>query len=352
MRYEHVVGDVQLHPDRAVDGWCWAPSRPDARLRFDLLADDRIVASGEASLPRPDLSVHGMTDTQHGFRLTLSPDALDRDRAVLLSARERGSRVVFGRRLVPPAEPEAAAPEIIAVQQALGVLSERLAARGPTPLSRAARLRAACGTLATILPARTARNGADIAAARRLLAGAGSVALARPAAPRATLVLLADMEAPALLTRLRALAPATFAIDAEVLLVDPGVDARTTLLPSLVAGLHLLPAPAASLSERLTLIAGLARGDWLLLLSGDAGGAALPWLLARLDTDAIMLATAPRTGTEGLARLRLISPTGVALAVRRGAVAEADTPASLLARLMRDKAACVVLDESWPPPGR
>ncbi len=347
MRDEHVVGDLRTHPDGTVDGWCWAPGRPRARLAFEILADDRVVAAGEAKLPRPDLAVPGMADTRHGFWLALPPGAIDRGTPCLLSARARG--VVFGRRLLEPAGGATAEPAAAALQAALGALSERLAARVAPPRPPATRLRAAAGALAAALPARLGQPGADVGAARRVLgSGMAPLRLACPAAPRATLALRAVGGAPATLARLRALAPATFALDAETLLLDPGADARMALLPSLLPGLRLLPVTEADFAPP----PGETRGAWLLLLDDEMPSpAGLEAVLTRLEAEAIALAVSRRlAGAASLPELPIAARTGLALAARRGLLSAGDTPASLLARARSRQAGCVVLAEPWTPP--
>jgi hypothetical protein len=180
----------------------------------------------------------------------------------------------------------------------------------------------------------------DVAASRRVLAATGPLPkLARPAAPRATLVLRAGRDLPETLARLHALAPATHALAAETMLLDAGADARGALLPSLVPGLML----AASWAEA----AKAARGAWLLLLEAAVPSAAgLEFLLARLEARAAGLALAARLApARGLPTLVMAAPTGVTLAVRRSLVEPGDDVASLARRLAGRGVALV---EPWP----
>ena len=335
---------MQIHPDATVDGWCWAPARPRARLAFEILADDRVLAAGEAALPRPDLQVPGMDDTRHGFRLALPPGSIDRFAPSLISARSGG--VVFGRRLLDPADAPAGDPATLALHGALGMLSERLAAcAAPSVSTPAARLRAAARELAASLPAAAAQMEPSVDATRRLLAASGPrVHLARPAAPCASFILRASATAPATLQRLRALAPATHALAAETLLLDCGSDARTALLASVAPGLLLTRAPAGG-GNLLWHLAQAARGEWLLLLDESAPSpAALEWLLARLRATAIPLALSARLADPARAPMPVAAPTGVAVAVRRSLIAEGDDPASLRRRI----GGGVALAEPWP----
>ncbi len=348
------MGDLQLHPDGMADGWCWAPRRPRARLAFDILVDDRVVAGGEAALPRPDLAAHGMRDTRHGFRLALPPDAIDRNAACLISARARGSMVVFGRRMIEPARPPAPEPREAALQAELGALSQRLArlAVRPRATPRDARLREAAGVLAAALPAHAPGQGGAaggaIEAARRVLAAAiPPFVLPRPTDPAASLLLRASGDVAATAARLRDLAPAAHAIGAEVLLLDGGVDARHALLPSLIPGLILARPPSGAWDAA---PATMARGEWLLLLDdGPVSATGLIAVLASVRGQAIEMAVAPGVrGTAGLPLLATGMRSGLRLAIRRSSVIAGDDLVTALARLRGRAASCAMLAEPWP----
>ena len=344
MRHGHVVGDLQVNRDGTVDGWCWAPDRPQARLAFEVLVDDRPAGRGVADLARPDLALPGMDDTQHGFWLRLPPGSIDPEAPCLISARERRTAIVFGRRLeqarTPPPD-----PATLALAASLGALSERLAGAGPGPSSAAgARLREAAGVLAATLPRAPGVAEGSTAAARAALALGGTPpVLARPAAPRVSMLLRAGATPSETLGRLQAVAPATHALAAETLLLADGDDARIALLPSLVPGLLLLPNATWQAALQFT------RGDWLLLLDETTPSpAGLQAALARLQADGVAIAASARLPeAAGLRPLALPVPAGLALAMRRDAALPDEAPGATLRRLRRQGAPCRALASAW-----
>ena len=62
-----VEGWVGLSPPGLVEGWAWAPARPDLRLKLEILAGGRFVAAITADKPRDDLKAAGTGDGRYGF---------------------------------------------------------------------------------------------------------------------------------------------------------------------------------------------------------------------------------------------------------------------------------------------
>ncbi len=280
-----IVGDLAMLPGGIVDGWCWSPSRPQQRLRVDLLIEGAVAAQVNAGVFRRDLLLLQIGDGRHGFRLPLPRGALHAGRtSCLIEAREPDCGQTFGRWLhEPPDAPPPRHAGLDAMSDALAALAARLARLEQPPASLATALRRAWGELATVLevgvpPTAGVAGGGGVAAARAVLAERGAATLPRMDDPDFTLALCAGAGTAAgtLLARLRALAPVASRLAAEVVLVDPGHDCRLALLPSMVANLR----HASSLGDAV----GQARGGYLALLdadASDASAAALGDLLAQ-----------------------------------------------------------------------
>ncbi|ALG74718.1 hypothetical protein VY88_29260 [Azospirillum thiophilum] len=87
----HVRGDVDGVEGLTVSGWVHDPAAPADRLSVDLMAGDRVIASGRADRFRSDLLDAGIGDGAHGFRVTLPPDfAHVASHAVQVVVRETG----------------------------------------------------------------------------------------------------------------------------------------------------------------------------------------------------------------------------------------------------------------------
>ena len=63
-----VRGLVRFEPPARVEGWAFAPGRPDQRLAIEVLAGDRLVVQVTADRPHPEAEGDG----RHGFRVDLS----------------------------------------------------------------------------------------------------------------------------------------------------------------------------------------------------------------------------------------------------------------------------------------
>jgi hypothetical protein len=340
-----IAGDLALLPGGIVDGWCWSPSRAGERLRVDILIEGATAARIEASVFRRDLLLLRIGDGRHGFRLKLPRGALTPERTgCLIEVRELLSGQVFGRWLHEPAG--APAPRHAALDAAAATLDEAAnilagLTRPRAPLATA--LRRALGDLSIVLPAAAA---GDVAVARARLAALGTTTLPWIDAPRFTVAVAASARtsAVAALERLRALAPLAARMAAEVVLVDPGHDARLALLPSVVANLRY----AADLGEAVT----QARGGYFVLLDADApdaSAAVLGELLARPGVrDCLLL---PPGFADAVEAWPVAAPVGVILAAPLALLGGGELAhAALLRRARAGGVSCRALAEPWAPP--
>lgn len=70
----HFRGFGEVTRGGEVAGWAVDASRPGARVEVELYVDDRFVAHGVASLPRPDVVTAGRaTDPDCGYSFPLPP---------------------------------------------------------------------------------------------------------------------------------------------------------------------------------------------------------------------------------------------------------------------------------------
>ncbi len=340
-----IAGDLALLPGGIVDGWCWSPSRAGERLRVDILIEGATAARIEASVFRRDLLLLRIGDGRHGFRLKLPRGALTPERTgCLIEVRELLSGQVFGRWLHEPAG--APAPRHAALDAAAATLDEAAdilagLTRPRAPLATA--LRRALGDLSIVLPAAAA---GDVAVARARLAALGTTTLPWIDAPRFTVAVAASARtsAVAALERLRTLAPLAARMAEEVVLVDPGHDARLALLPSVVANLRY----AADLEDAVT----QARGGYFVLLDADApdaSAAVLGELLARPGVrDCLLL---PPGFADAVEAWPVAAPVGVILAAPLALLGGGELAhAALLRRARAGGVSCRALAEPWAPP--
>jgi hypothetical protein len=261
-------GDLRERVDGAFEGWCWAPDRAEERLVVDLLVNDTLAASIVAAVFRRDLQLRGIGDGRHGFALRLPPNLPETAGEHIVTARERGTGIVFARLLRSPAGKGPGGDRLDAVAQTMDGLWQRLeAARAPRAAPAASdRLREALGVLAGRLAARHAshRAGSDIDPGAH--AAGPAITLPDLHSPGLSVVLRAG-SAQSTLRRLAALAPAADLAEAEFLVVDPGLDPYAALLPGQVRNLRYIRDGAARTdAAAANLAAPLARGTRLLLL--------------------------------------------------------------------------------------
>ena len=67
-----VEGQVAFIPPNLVEGWAWAPDKPDLRLKLEILAGGRFIAGITADKLREDLQADGVGDARYGFRFDAS----------------------------------------------------------------------------------------------------------------------------------------------------------------------------------------------------------------------------------------------------------------------------------------
>ena len=301
-------GDLRERVDGGFEGWCWAPDRAEERLVVDLLVNDTLAASIVAAVFRRDLQLRGIGDGRHGFSLRLPPNLPQTRGEHIVTARERASGVVFGRVLRGAGHTQPGAERLDGVAATMDDLWARLeAARAAHAMPAAVeRLRDALGVLAGRLAARHAP--------RRMPGDVEPGAL-----PRGKPILLPDLPVPALsvvlraggaqatLRRLAALAPAADLAQAEIIMVDPGLDPYVALLPARVRNLRYLRDPtAATLAAAANLAATVARGTRMLVLCDTA---AEPSAAALLALARVAARRAPAL---------LLGPTACAALVRAG----------------------------------
>jgi GT2 family glycosyltransferase len=84
-----VEGSASLtRPDR-VEGWAWAPDEPERRLRLEIVAAGRVIATITADKVREDLKAEGVGDGRYGF--WFDPSRLLRRGPHQLSVRVEGA---------------------------------------------------------------------------------------------------------------------------------------------------------------------------------------------------------------------------------------------------------------------
>jgi hypothetical protein len=319
---DHAVrGDLRERVDGGFEGWCWAPDRPEARLVVDLLVDDSLATSIVAAIFRRDLQLRGIGDGRHGFKLRLPPNLPQTNREHIVTARERGSGVVFGRVLRHAVGALPGAKRLDEMSEAVDELWFRLeAARALVDApSAVTRLRGSLGVLARRLSNRRGIGDPPRVAAAIIAAKRPPILLPELVAPTLTVVLRAT-DAEATWRCLAALAPAAARAGAEFIVVDPGADPEAALLPARVENLrYVRDTVATTLAAAANFAAASARGTSLVLLDGTAPtpSAAALLTLARLmsmGAPAVLLGSGP---CATLARLGEIPPPEVARLDRR-----------------------------------
>jgi hypothetical protein len=275
----HVTGQFRRQPDGALEGWCWSPDRPDARLVVEIIADATVVCFVRADSDVGEIVPRGVGDGRHAFIVRPGEKTIPGD-ATLLSAREAGTGRIFGRlrlrawRAVDPRFDQFAAS------------LDALRAQLPRPDDdRTGVVRAGFAMVGARLACPSdGRSGAAgrlfaraHPAARRTVQGAPS------AAPKATIVLWARRaeQAAAAATTSRPAAPSP---PAELFIVDSGHDPRASLLPTIIRDATFLNRPGGcSLDAALWSAASEARGGCLVLIDGDGAPLSAAMLSGIID---------------------------------------------------------------------
>jgi hypothetical protein len=275
-------GDLRERVDGGFEGWCWAPDRPDARLVVDLLVNDTLAASIVAAVFRRDLQLRGIGDGRHGFALRLPPNLAETTGEHIVTARDRATGVVFGRVLRGAADEAHGGDRLAAIAETMDGLWQRLetvraAEQAPAAVSR---LRDALGILAGRLAARHAVHRAADDVDPGVHADGQPILLPHLPAPVLSIVLRAA-SAPAALRCLAALAPAADLAGAEFIVVDPGLDPFSALLPARVRNVrYVRDTAAATLAAAANVAAAAARGTRLLVLGETTPSPSAASLLA------------------------------------------------------------------------
>jgi hypothetical protein len=104
---KNTLGEAQISKDGVLDGWCWAPDRPDERVTVEILINGAVAASVVASRFREDLRHLKYGDGYHGFVIPIGQQAQAAREGAVLAAREQVSGDVFWQKLrgvvaIPP----------------------------------------------------------------------------------------------------------------------------------------------------------------------------------------------------------------------------------------------------------
>lgn len=343
-----IEGDMQVRwtagwrsmASGTLEGWCWNPAEPDARLAVEILVDGAVTGASVADQPRRDLERRGIGDGAHGFSIRIDP-ALAAGPERLVAVRVVGDGRIVGQQLVGRAEPPAADPAIDALDGQLRDLSADIealvACRAVRPPSFAAEL----ATLAAVLREPGTRAAAPasraVAAARAVLArelGPPRPVSAMPAISFA----LARPDLGAALALLRMMEP-----HHELLLPDDPAEPRWALLAALTPAARIAPEGV-----------GAARGTVAAVLDrAPRSVSALDGVLARLaaEPDGILFGGDMGGGMADIVTWPVVAATGLRLAASPATLsALGPIDGDLPARAVRQGRQCFVLLEPWSPP--
>jgi hypothetical protein len=290
-----VLGDVQIDKDGTVNGWCWAPDRPEERLTVEFLRNGEVIGSVTASRFREDLRHKKYGDGYHGFVITLGQAVAACSGGALLAARERVSGEVFwqvlmGEVAIPPG------------------FDDRISAI-------AAGLEDEAGNAAWTTPAPLAAFGQGVMAlGERFLARGGifspvlapGLVFAPVVHPELSVILAAAARAGETIAALRGFND----VGADFVVLDDGADPAFLLMQAQIRGLTYLHLPQASPARLRQAGAEAARGAYMVFLqgAGDVTG---------LDTSRMVIpaALAEAAGLRGLETVA--APAGLELGVPR-----------------------------------
>ena len=296
-----LVGNVdRITRDGWVSGWCWEPSAPKRRITLDVLIDDTVAGTVEASESRADLLHAAVGDGRYGFTFMLPYETLAERATVQVRVIEHGtgrplgklSHLRIGRRTEMETRLIALEREVALLARRADLLTDTLGRQPPSDAST----RALFSTVAEFFqnlanglppaPASAGLNGelgTTLADLRRRLP---ALAL-RPAKSEADGRPLAAIAVPArgsvdcVHACLAALRASDIDLQADIVLIDPsGEDVRCALLPALVPNLKVGPSGAGLVgslarllnevdTEFVGLVASGARphGEWLSILA-------------------------------------------------------------------------------------
>jgi hypothetical protein len=292
---QSVLGDVQAAKDGTVNGWCWAPDRPEERLTVEFLRNGEVIGSVTASRFREDLRHKKYGDGYHGFVITLGQAVAAGGDGALLAARERVSGAVFwqvlmGEVAIPPGFDD----RISAITAGLEDSAGNAAWTTPAPL-------AAFGQGVTALGERCLARGGIFSPVLE-----PGLVFAPLVSPELSVILAAAPRAAETIAALRVFSD----VAADFVVLDDGGDPEFLLLQAQIHGLTYLHLPQASPARLRQAGAEAARGAYFVFLqgAGDVTG---------LDTSRMVIpgALAEAAGLRGLETVA--APAGLELGVPR-----------------------------------
>ncbi len=277
-----VQGSLERRDDGTLEGWCWSPEFSDRRLAVEILEGDVVVRVVEAGLYRGDLASRGIGDGWHGFWLEMplpSPDARGGS-GRLIRAREAASGILLGQVMEETGDLSAivrldrAGMELASLQAELAGLHARLAARrsahhAMSPLDQMAAMLAVRSWRAPQAEPGEPAFAVAMAQEELLRRQPGFALPAPPARPSATILLLAASDVHETITALRAIAAGMAELDADIVLVDDGQDARTSLIQGVVRGLVVVPPVGVSLAGTVNAAADVAASANLMVVRAE-----------------------------------------------------------------------------------
>lgn len=301
-----VQGALWLHSPSQVSGWCMLTERPSHRVTVDVLVDG-VPAAAMVAAQRYD----GAGDGRHGFTLAL-PLPLCGPGTRVVEARERNSRVVFGRVVMFA---ESIAHRLEARLDAV----DRAVLHGPRARMKTAKPDQMHGAFAA-LAAALDRPGETERARARIRRHAPRLALS--AQPAWSVIVPGAGGAAAVLERLIAAQPLCDEVAAEILLADDGSDPATLLLAQAVPGLRYMMGRTVAAGDGLNMLAQESKGSILCFVDQAASPGTLLSQLIREPIEQVHISGGATHAIVALAdfwqpTLRRGPSTGVALQLPR-----------------------------------
>ena len=340
-----------------LEGWCWNPAEPGARLAVEIMVDGIVTGISVADQPRRDLERRGIGDGAHGFSIRIDP-ALASGPERLVAVRVMGDGRVVGQQLIgqqligqqligqqvigrsePPPPADAAVGALAGQLRELSADIETLVAARAV---RAPDLRVHLADLAVVLRepgARALAPGSRAVAAARAVLGR-QLGIPRPVAavPRVSF----SLARPGLddaLALLRIMEP-----HHELLVPDDPAEPRWALLASLT--------PAA----RIATDDHAARGIVLAVLDRlPESVIALDTVLARLaaEPDGLLLGAGLGGTREDMVAWPVAAATGLRIAAAPAILSSVGVlDDELPVRAGHGGRKCFALIEPWSPPAR
>jgi len=271
-----VRGDLQVHPESHIAGWCMLLDEPMARATVDVMVDGhynmRLVAAARGKDPG---------DGRHGFFARL-PMPIEQSGTRVIEAREVRTGAVFGRVVLFP---ERIAQTLTDRLEALDCAPLRHPMIGAPNHFRPALLK---GFRELALELRE-RSGAVWRQEAQLVARrAPTLRLSQTPAVSFIVPVAATLEAT--LVRLAHLRTMCAETAAELLVVDDGADPRAVLLPTLIEGLRYSREADRRSGNTLNELALATRGDMLCFTAEETPAAIweLPWRAMRDTANTIV----------------------------------------------------------------